>query len=70
MNILYLNLKAKWYEMIESGIKTEEYREIKPYLIKRLCVSYNEDTSSIEYKEYDAVKFIYDLHLKTTKSLV
>lgn len=59
MNILYLNLKAKWYEMIESGIKTEEYREIKPYWIIRLCVSYNEDTSSIEYKEYDAVKFIY-----------
>lgn len=59
MNILYLNLKAKWYEMIESGIKTEEYREIKPYWIKRLCVSYNEYTSSIEYKEYDAVKFIY-----------
>ena len=59
MNILYLNLKAKWYEMIESGIKKEEYREIKPYWIKRLCVSYSEDVSSIEYKEYDAVKFIY-----------
>ena len=23
--------------MIESGVKTEEYREIKPYWIKRLC---------------------------------
>lgn len=34
---LYLPLKAKWYEMIESGVKTEEYREIKPYWIKRFC---------------------------------
>ena len=34
---LYLPLKKEWYEMIESGVKTEEYREIKPYWIKRLC---------------------------------
>lgn len=36
---LTLPLKAKWYEMIEQGIKTEEYREIKPYWITRLCSS-------------------------------
>jgi len=29
MKILDLPLKAKWYEMIESGNKKEEYREIK-----------------------------------------
>lgn len=34
---LHLPLKAKWYEMIESGVKTEEYREIKPYWVQRLC---------------------------------
>lgn len=33
---LRLNLKAEWYDMIESGVKTEEYREIKDYWIKRL----------------------------------
>ena len=37
MKTLNLPLKAKWYELIESGQKTEEYREIKPYWIKRLC---------------------------------
>lgn len=37
MIILDLPLKRKWYEMIETGIKTEEYREVKPYWIKRLC---------------------------------
>ena len=34
MKILHLPLKAKWYEMIESGVKTEEYREIE----KRECI--------------------------------
>lgn len=32
---LHLPLKKEWYEMIESGVKTEEYREIKPYWSKR-----------------------------------
>lgn len=36
MRILDLPLKAKWYEMIERGEKKEEYREIKPYWVKRL----------------------------------
>ena len=31
-------LKAQWYEMIESGVKTEEYREIKPYWNQRLLM--------------------------------
>ena len=35
MKILDLPLKAKWYDMIESGIKIEEYRENKPYWCKR-----------------------------------
>lgn len=34
---LHLTLKKRWWEMIESGKKLEEYREIKPYWIKRLC---------------------------------
>lgn len=37
MNILDLPLKGKWYDMIESGEKKEEYREIKEYWIKRLA---------------------------------
>ena len=35
MKTLYLPLKKEWYEMIERGIKKEEYREIKPYYIPR-----------------------------------
>jgi hypothetical protein len=34
--ILYLTLKKQWFDLIKSGIKKEEYREIKQYWIKRL----------------------------------
>lgn len=36
MNNLQLSLKKKWFEMTKDGIKTEDYREITPYWIKRL----------------------------------
>ena len=35
MSTLHLTLKKKWFDMILLGEKTEEYREIKPYWIKR-----------------------------------
>jgi len=41
MKILHLTLKKKWFDMIASGEKREEYREIKPYWIKRLNKSYD-----------------------------
>ena len=34
--VLHLTLSEYWFEMIKSGKKTEEYREIKEYWIKRL----------------------------------
>lgn len=40
MKTLDLVVKHKWYDMIASGEKREEYREIKPYWEKRL-VDYN-----------------------------
>lgn len=30
-SVLHLTLKRKWYDMIASGEKKEEYREEKPY---------------------------------------
>lgn len=52
MKTLHLPLKAKWYEMIESGVKTEDYREIKPYWTKRIGIM-------------DAVKFSYGYTKRT-----
>jgi hypothetical protein len=34
--VLHLTLKRQWFDMIASGVKREEYREIKPYWNKRL----------------------------------
>ena len=33
---LHLVLKRKWWDMIASGIKKEEYRDVTPYWAKRL----------------------------------
>lgn len=40
MKTLHLTLKKKWFDMILSGEKKEEYREIKPYWERRFCPSY------------------------------
>ncbi len=34
--VLHLTLKKYWFDMIKSGVKKEEYREIKGYWVKRL----------------------------------
>lgn len=47
--ILHLPLKKEWYEMIESGVKTEEYREIKAHWVRRLTRYYN---GTPNYKPY------------------
>jgi len=41
MKILHLTLKKKWFDMIASGEKKEEYREIKVYWAKRLLKNYD-----------------------------
>jgi hypothetical protein len=45
MKVLHLTLKKKWFDMIASGEKKEEYREMKPYWRKRLV------------KDYDIIRF-------------
>ena len=36
--VLKLVVKKKWFDMIVSGEKTEEYREIKPYWIDSITI--------------------------------
>jgi hypothetical protein len=49
MKTLNLTLKRKWFDMILSGEKKEEYREIKPYWASRL-LDLNEE---LEYGVFD-----------------
>lgn len=59
--MLTLPIKRKWFDMIASGEKLEEYREIKPYytarfgllyrpLIIRLRAGYRADSPLLECK--------------------
>ena len=50
MTELHLTLKKKWWDMIASGEKKEEYREIKPYWIRRLCFT-NKEIGCVERQE-------------------
>lgn len=49
--ILHLTLKKKWFDLIKSGQKKVEYREIKPYWTKRLTM--NDNT----IRHYDYIVF-------------
>ena len=53
--ILHLTLKKKWFDLIKSGKKTVEYREIKPYWTKRLMVFGTFDLTYI--KVFDEIHF-------------
>lgn len=64
METLNLTLTRFWFEMIANGLKTEEYREIKPYWIKRLCVRSGCNVEACDHVEsacfvsrYDKIRF-------------
>ena len=42
MKDLKLVLKKEFYDLIESGVKTEEYREITDYWKKRICKNWDD----------------------------
>lgn len=64
--VLTLTVNKEWFSRILSGEKTEEYREIKPYWIKRLTtnceVSYDVAAETycgkVLYRRYTHVLFI------------
>jgi len=51
---LHLTLKKKWFDMIASGEKKEEYREDKKYWRNRLVIP---GTHPLICKKYDTVIF-------------
>lgn len=66
MSNLSLVLKHKWYDLIECGEKTSEFREIKPYWDTRLAKNY--DTVTFQ-RGYTSTKICYKIISisKTTK---
>lgn len=62
MATLTLTLKKKWFDLIKSEVKTEEYREIKPFWTKRLMrpvIDYADGRISIPDvpREFDTLVF-------------
>lgn len=50
MKTLHLNLKKKWFDMIASGEKPEEYRELSDYWINRFVLD-NENNKSVYHQK-------------------
>ena len=68
MKTLKLTLKRRWFDMIVSGEKKEEYRDIKLYWFRRLVdsgtdvklltsVNLAAGLFSVSFKKFDAVEF-------------
>jgi hypothetical protein len=55
LKALELTIKKKWFDMIVSGEKKEEYRETKQYWITRLCKRIDEN--HLEIKRFSRVRF-------------
>lgn len=67
--VLHLVLKAQWYNMIESGEKREEYREMKPYWLQRLFLMHNLFTDMYEPITKEKAETLF-FNAKTLKSYV
>lgn len=60
MTILNLTLKHKWFDLIERGIKKEEYREVKPHWISRFVgnpKAFWEFYPQFDFRGFTHVKF-------------
>jgi hypothetical protein len=51
---LHLPIQRQWYELIKSGVKVEEYRQIKPHWIKRMFIF-------DDYEYFDIMEIKYQL---------
>lgn len=56
MKTLHLNLKRKWFDMILSGEKKEEYRDVSYYYISRL---FDFKKSPMKYHKTSSEVFAY-----------
>jgi len=62
MKTLKLTIKKQFFDMILSGQKTEEYREIKPFWIRRLAIDgmINHKDKTVRFnrfREFDQIQF-------------
>lgn len=66
MDVLFLILKKKYYEQILSGEKTEEFREVTPYWIKRLSRNYDRIIFQEGYSGKKRIEAVYKGYKRKT----
>ena len=67
-----LPIKRKWWDMIRSGEKKEEYRDITPYYAKRFATAlgmYHRQLNPKRMEETDARVSIHNIVLRAGYSL-
>lgn len=62
--MLTLPIKKKWFDMILSGEKKEEYREIKEYWTKRFL------KTDIEFKKEAIINSMKEGHCSFTRTVI
>lgn len=67
--ILHLNLKKKWFDMIESGEKREEYREYKTYYHRLFVNGYVKIKGKI-YHPSDVIICFSNGYAKTRRQML
>lgn len=61
--VLHLSVSKKWFDMIASGKKHEEYREIKPFWLTRLMtVNHARQTTKYWNDVLEEGLFLYFVH--------
>lgn len=58
-NKLVLPIKKKWFDMILSGEKKEEYREIKPYYKSRFIKAFNMGSDDSIWKHFSPYEVLF-----------
>lgn len=61
--VLNLSVSKQWFDMISTGEKKEEYREIKPYWVSRLYLNEDEKLTPkmVRQLTQDLIKFGNDV---------
>ena len=58
MSNLQMSLKKKWFDMTDAGIKTEDYRDINEYWVRRLFNYKEKHTIHKNDKNVDLMDFL------------
>lgn len=64
--VLHLTLKKKWFDMILSGEKKEEYRDISKYWLRRLKWNAKTSITQGRFRDFEMVRFARGGHFHSS----